>query len=300
MKKNTFKGHDNAGSPIKPRILSDKDHLSSRIEEMKGIASRLTEAEKQKRTLAELLNGNFCVGEAHQDISPKRFLIENMKTFKESGFSVLFMEHLAADRNLGERLRSLDTFHMDDKSSEYNFTNVVKKAQENEIYKQYKDCPERMVSLNYNAREVIAKKEQEFLGETGNVLKWFAFVGSAHLNTYHEVPGICEIIPNVQDILIADSGRTTEILNVSMFIDGSSSQDMRIESILDRQRGEEKAPEKRDRSSSDEGLPEEGLPYHSENEKEVIPMRPLKVIKVRDPSTPPLLLNPSQTSVSKP
>jgi hypothetical protein len=307
MKQNkSAKRFAESGSPIKVRILSDKDHLSSRIEEMKGIASRLTEAEKQKRTLAELLNGNFCVGEAHQDISPKRFLIENMSTFKESGFSVLFMEHLVADRDLNKRLSSLDFHHMDDKSSEYNFTNVVKEAQKNgieivnleennEIYKKYKDGPERMVSLNYNAREVIAKKEQEFLDETGNVLKWFAFVGSAHLNTYHGVPGICEIIPNVQDILIADSGRTTEILNVSMFIDGSSSQDMRIESILDRQRGEEKAPEKRDRSSSDEGLP-----YHPENEKEGnIQMRPLKVTKVRDSSTEPLSLNPSQTSVNK-
>jgi hypothetical protein len=298
-------------SPITVPKLSDKDHLSSQIKEMKGIAGRLTEAEKQRRTLAELLEGNFCVGEAHQDISPKRFLIENMSKFQEHGFSVLFMEHLATDRDLGERLSNLDTFHMDDKSSEYNFTNVVQAAQENgieivnleennEIYKKYKDGPERMVSLNYNAREVIAKKEREFHDKTGNVLKWFAFVGSAHLNTCYGVPGICEIIPNVQDVLIADSGRITEGLEVSMFINGSSDQDMTIASILDRQRGEEKAPKKRDRSSSDEGLPEEGLPYHSENEKEVIPMRPLKVIKVRDPSTPPLLLNPSQTSVSKP
>jgi hypothetical protein len=218
---------------------------------MKGIAGRLTEAEKQRRTLAELLEGNFCVGEAHQDISPKRFLIENMKTFKKSGFSVLFMEHLAADRDLDERLSNLDFHYMDDKSSEYNFTNVVKAAQENEIeivcleesndiYHEYKDGAKRMVSLNYNAREVIAKKEQEFLEETRNALKWFAFVGSAHLNTYYGVPGICEIIPNVQDVLIADSGRITEGLEVSMFINGSSDQDMTIASILDRQRNASK------------------------------------------------------------
>lgn len=320
MKQNTFGGFTNdtnTGSPIRLSRLSDKEHASNRIKEMEGIVGILTKEEKQKRPLDKLLNGNFCIGESHQDISPKRFLIENMKTFKESGFSVLFMEHLAADRNLGERLRNLDTHHMHDKSSEYNFTNVVKTAQENgieivnleesnEIYKQYKDCPERMVSLNYNAREVIAKKEREFLDSTGNVLKWFAFVGSAHLNTYHGVPGICEIIPNVQDVLIVDSDRTKEELeelkklNVSIFIDEIPSQDMTIASILGRPRGEEKASEKRDRSSSDEGLPEEGLPYHSENEEEVILMRPLKFIKVRDPSTPPLLLNPSQTSVSKP
>ena len=303
-----------SGSPINLPKLSVKDHLSSQIEEMEGIAERLTEAQKQKRPFAELLNGNFCVGEAHQDISPKRFLIENMSKFKERGFSVLFMEHLAEDHNVDERLSSLDTFHMDNKSSEYNFTNVVRAAQENEIeivcleesndiYHQYKDGPERMVSLNYNAREVIAKKEREFHDDTGNVLKWFAFVGSAHLKNYYGVPGICEIIPNVQDVLIVDSGKIIEELeklNFSIFIDESPDQDMTIASILNRQRGEEKAPEKRDRSSSDEGLPEEGLPYHSENEKEGnIQMRPLKVTKVRDSLTAPLLLNPSQTSANK-
>jgi hypothetical protein len=318
MKQNTFDGFTNdtnTGSPIRLSRLSDKKHASNRIKEMEGIVGILTKEEKQKRPLDKLLNGNFCIGESHQDISPKRFLIENMSKFKEHGFSVLFMEHLAADHDVDKRLSSLDKFHMDDKSSKYNFTNVVRAAEENEIeivcleesndiYHQYKDGTERMVSLNYNAREVIAKKEREFHGKTGNVLKWFAFVGSAHLNTYYGVPGICEIIPNVQDVLIVDSGKIieeSEKLNVSIFINESPNQDMTIASILDRQRGEEKASEKRDRSSSDEGLSEEGLPHHSENEKEDnIKMRPLKVPKVRDSSTAPLLLNPSQTSVSKP
>jgi hypothetical protein len=310
MKQNNFVEFSKTGSPITVPKLSDEEHLSSRIKEMKGIASTLTEAEKQKRPLAELLNGNFCVGEAHADISPKRFLIENMSTFKDHGFSVLFMEHLAADRDLDKRLRSLDTFHMEDKSSKYNFTNVVKKAQENEIeivsleesneiYKQYKDGPERMVSLNYNAREVITKKEQEFLNKTGNVLKWFAFVGSAHLKSYYGVPGICEIISNVQDVLITDSDKLPDGLRVSMIIGGDPGQDMKIASILDRQRGEEKAPEKRDRSSSDEGLPEEGLPYHPENEKEGNQMRPLKVTKVRNSSTALFSPNPSKNNITK-
>jgi len=315
MKQNNFVGFSKTGSPITVPKLSDEEHLSSRIKEMKGIASTLTEAEKQKRPLAELLNGNFCVGEAHADISPKRFLIENMSTFKERGFSVLFMEHLAADRDLGERLGSLDFQYMDNKS-EYNFTNVVKAAQDNgieivnleesnEIYKRYRNNSERMVSLNYNAREVIEKKEREFLDDTGNALKWFAFVGFTHLNSYYGVPGICEIIPNVQDVLITDSGKLPDELRVSMIIGGDPGQDMKIASILDRQRGEEKAPEKRDRSSSDEvlpevGLPEVGLPYRPENEKERnIQMSPLKVIKVRDSSTAPLSPNPSKNNITK-
>ena len=307
-----------SNSPI--NLPTEHEQVSDRIEKMERIAGGLTEAEKKKRSVAELLDGNFCVGEDHKDISPKRFLIENMSEFKEHGFSVLFMEHLAADWDLSARLRSLDEKHMWNISQEYNFTNVVKAAQKhgieivnleenNEIYHQYKDGSKRMVSLNYNAREVIAQKEQEFFGANGNALKWFAFVGSAHLNSRYGVPGICEIIPNVQDVLIADSGRTIEGLNVSMFIDGSSGQDMRIASILERQRREEANElKKRDhRGSSKKDSTEEGLPYLSTDEKEAggkeSDLKPLsKITKVDNPSVAfaeTLVLNPSQTSVTK-
>ena len=93
--KKTPQGRTESGSPI-----NFSDQVSGRIAEMKEIAGRLTEEEKQRRPLAELLDGNFCLGEDHEEISPKRFLIENMSTFRERGFSVLFMEHLAADCNL--------------------------------------------------------------------------------------------------------------------------------------------------------------------------------------------------------
>jgi hypothetical protein len=45
----------------------------------------------------ELLNGSFVVGEVHSHISSKRFLIENMKKLKKSGFSTLYLEHLYYD-----------------------------------------------------------------------------------------------------------------------------------------------------------------------------------------------------------
>src|SRR5258708_599155 len=44
--------------------------------------------------ISDLLNSNFIVGEAHSHVSPKKFLIENMKNLKKSGFKTLFMEHL--------------------------------------------------------------------------------------------------------------------------------------------------------------------------------------------------------------
>ncbi len=310
--KKTPRGRTASGSPI--NFSTEDDQVSVRIAEMEEIAGKLTEAQKQRRSLAELLDGNFCAGEDHQDISPKRFLIENMSTFKEHGFSVLFMEHLAADRDRSERLNSLDSEHMSNKSSEYNFTNVVRVALEheieivdleenNEIYKLYKSGAKRMVSLNYNTREVIAKKEQEFLKATGTPLKWFAFVGSGHLNSHYGVPGICDIIPNVQDVLIADPGPIPEGLRVSIAIVRDPGQDMRIQSILnDKGKDEEEASEKRDRSSSEEELPKEGLPYKSKDgEESNAEMKPFpKIAKPGSPSAVALASGPLQNGVSKP
>ncbi len=300
-----------SSSPI--TLPSEDEQLSDRIEEMKKIAGDLTEAQKRSRPLAELLDGNFCLGEDHADISPKRFLIENMSKFRERGFSVLFMEHLAADCNLDERLRNLDSKHMMIESQEYNFTNVVKAAREHKIeivnleesdalYKLYKGGAERMVSLNYNAREVIAEKEREVLTATGIPLRWFAFVGSGHLNSHYGVPGICEIIPNVQDVLIADLP-IPEGLSVSISIVRDPRQDMRIESILnDQRRDEGGASEKRDRSSSEEESSKEGLPYESKGaEDSNAGMKPLtKIAKSGSPSAVALASGPLQNGVSKP
>lgn len=296
-----------SGSPI--TLPSEDEQLSNRIAEMEEIAGRLTKEEKQRRPLAELLNGNFCLGEDHPDISPKKFLIENMSTFKERGFSVLFMEHLAVDRDRSERLRNLDSEHMSNKSSEYNFTNVVEAAlaygieivdleENNEIYKKYKKGPARMVSLNYNAREVIIQKEQEVLAATGTPLKWFAFVGSGHLKSHCGVPGICEIIPNVQDVLIEDRLIPKE-LSVSISIVRDPTKDMRFQSIVADQRREEGgASEKRGRSSSEEEL--EGLPYLQQGVGESNPeMKPLpsKMPKPGSPSAESLLVpDPSKTA----
>lgn len=44
-----------------------------------------------------LLDASFIVGEMHHHTSPKRFLIENMQTLKEAGFTTLYLEHLYYD-----------------------------------------------------------------------------------------------------------------------------------------------------------------------------------------------------------
>jgi hypothetical protein len=56
-------------------------------------------------SLADLLEGNFVVGEAHSDLCPKDFLIKNMKRLKETGFTMLFIEHLNYEEQ--DRLETL-------------------------------------------------------------------------------------------------------------------------------------------------------------------------------------------------
>jgi hypothetical protein len=46
------------------------------------------------RPIRELLNGNLLLGEVHEHISPKKFLIENMKILAEAGVKILFLEHI--------------------------------------------------------------------------------------------------------------------------------------------------------------------------------------------------------------
>ncbi|KTD08309.1 membrane-targeted effector domain-containing toxin [Legionella jamestowniensis] len=45
----------------------------------------------------DLVTTNFVVSEAHEDLSPKRFLIENLFYLKKQGYDTLFMEHLFND-----------------------------------------------------------------------------------------------------------------------------------------------------------------------------------------------------------
>ncbi len=47
----------------------------------------------------DLFEEPFIIGESHSHISPKKFLIENMKKMKENGCEILFMEHLFYDTN---------------------------------------------------------------------------------------------------------------------------------------------------------------------------------------------------------
>ena len=93
------------------KIVSNFTPSSSMFESLKSIDRTeidRTERENKLRQLAEensatslrsrtwenLLEANFFIGENHRDINPKKFLIQNMQLLADSGYSVIFMEHL--------------------------------------------------------------------------------------------------------------------------------------------------------------------------------------------------------------
>jgi hypothetical protein len=53
----------------------------------------------------------------------------------------------------------------------------------------------RLAVFSLNIKKVIDQHPES---------KWLALVGSAHLNTYQGIPGICEIVQDAQDLLITD------------------------------------------------------------------------------------------------
>ncbi len=111
------------------------------------------------QSIDDIQKGNFIIGEAHNDLESKEFLIKNMQTLSDAGFKTLYFEHLYYDdqqalddyfknpeeempSSLKERLHALDVGHLvhtghktnessklyNKKREEFNFTNVVKAA----------------------------------------------------------------------------------------------------------------------------------------------------------------------------
>jgi len=204
------------------------------LEQLESQLSEVPKQQTEKRSWEELLGGNICIGEKHSDVAPKKFLIQNMPLFRESGFTVLFLEHLSVKEHselldqyfatgempevLETKLSKLDEGHKspwpDEKKSEewrnYNFTEIVKAAQQNGI----KVIPLEESEKSWRGLGLIREKAmraavfslnaKKVIDQHADGSKWLALVGSTHLNTYYGIPGICDIVQGAQDLLITD------------------------------------------------------------------------------------------------
>src|SRR3989338_5385536 len=209
---------------------------------------RTPHSEKRVREWRDLLDGNFVLGENHEDISPKKFLIQNMRLLKDRGYDILFMEHLTqaehqrlldAYCNADEMQKELELYlndlnegHMNEdfrestyreQKGEFNFRTIVEGAKAAGIkvvalevdIKSYRfrhtGNQERMIHFNSQVCDVVFSEEERFLEIHGRKPKWLALVGNTHLNTYCDIPGIFEIIEGVQDISIIDAEGQAEL-----------------------------------------------------------------------------------------
>ena len=223
-----------------PRSPSPTSMITALKESAKATADRV-----QINDLSDLLRAPFCVGECHEDISPKAFLIANMNRFKAEGFEVLFMEHLSGDSEykyeesevknpespLRKKLLRLDEGHMGEFGGKLldeinTYTGVVAAAMEagikvipleisDENYRKNPNGESRMISLSRQAQGVIEFESNEYFTENERPLKWIAFIGSAHLHTNYDVPGLCDLISGAESISIGDTkGRYLEMYQI--------------------------------------------------------------------------------------
>ena len=175
----------------------------------------------------------LVIGESHQAIASKRFLIENMPALARDGVETLYMEHLMTDLHqaeldqiasdgrlpsqLQDYLRDQDLGHHTDPARRYNYTTLVQAARREGIQVRALDCAAsyrldgmddlynvgetlRHRVFSYHASRVIAAR-----GVLPGSGKWIALVGDTHASSYKGVPGLAQL-QDVTALRIVDAG----------------------------------------------------------------------------------------------
>jgi hypothetical protein len=161
---------------------------------------------------------SLVIGESHDSVGSKQFLIENMSVLHKQKVKTLYMEHLLTDfhqadldvfnrtgvmsEDLESYLKDLDAGFSTDPSEQFTFEQVVRAAQKNHIRVQAIDCLAsyrstgiqganinfRQKMMNFFARQVIGADQT-----ARGAHRWVALVGNSHANTYGGVAGISEL-----------------------------------------------------------------------------------------------------------
>ncbi|WP_448093916.1 membrane-targeted effector domain-containing toxin [Pseudomonas lini] len=199
-------------------------------------------------TAGEIIDGVFedarglVIGESHDAIGSKQFLIDNMERLAQKNVKTLYMEHLLTDfhqaaldslsetkvmsKELEKALSELDRGHITDPLGRYTFLNVVKTAAKFRIRVQAIDCMAsyrvegmelkslqdqpvdktvRQKMMNYFARSII-RADQALHGAH----KWVALMGNSHSNTFEGIAGVSELEEGigirVEDVAESASG----------------------------------------------------------------------------------------------
>lgn len=176
--------------------------------------------EKQQLNQDETTNPRlFVIGEVHDDISPKKFLIENMEKFATNGYKILYLEHLLYDKHFNPASRNLlenaeewlkdvsnghyGPFEEDPDilslQNQYNYLTLVETAKKHDLQvipidssysyasqehalNEEETSPIRCLAFTTQASAIIKKTQGED--------KAIALIGNVHLLKYKNIPGI--------------------------------------------------------------------------------------------------------------
>lgn len=222
--------------------------------------------------LKSILKGIFkrssglVIGESHNGIGSKQFLIEQMPLLTKLKVKTLYMEHVLTDFHqadldafsrtgtmspqLEDYIKTLDKGHRTDPASKYTFMAVFNAARENRLRIRAIDCMAsyrvdgmegagqtlRQKVMNYYAKGVIDADQGARSG--GN---WVALVGNSHANTYQGVPGIAELEGavglRIEDVRVVESAGITpdpgvEMTNTLGRLAGRVQSDLRLQVLV--------------------------------------------------------------------
>lgn len=196
---------------------------------------------KPEKVLEKLLqmNRGITIGEVHSDTSPKKLLIENMASLKKTGVTKIFLEHLLTDFHsqelniyfnapngtpmplgLAAHLNTLDNgYHID--CNEHNFFHLVESAKANGIQVEAFDTSASYYSYDpdinhndegakqrYSLMNHLAAKAIENNSESDKNNKWIMLIGSGHLTTLKEIPGVADLT-DTPAVIIEDGTSNT-------------------------------------------------------------------------------------------
>lgn len=226
----------------------DTEKFSEMIE---GFFSRMshTPPKKPLEKAQDLFAEPFIVGESHSHISPKRFLIENMKKMKENGCEILFMEHLFYDTNQKDLDKFFETGgiskelmarlkEMNRSGMKHGFGSASKIT--SPLWEQYdyiavlhaaREVGIRVVGIDvstvYQSQKIGMNDKQlddtriKYMNYTAAQImqheisalplgkKWCGFMGNTHVNTYENTVGVAEL-SGARSVYIFDQPQWSE------------------------------------------------------------------------------------------
>lgn len=222
------------------RLVTDAQQYLRQSRQITPVSCQLLPANPIKQIFTKF--DGLCVGEEHDGVNPKKFLIEKMPLFKKNGVRTLFIETLSYElqAHLDEYFSSpnfelppllREALRVKDEgcrlSGPYTYTNLVRKAKEEGIrivgldtdlayeaggtLSTYEQTLERVQALNYLAEKIIRYEKGKG--------KYVVFVGSLHgtsVNTENgRILGLADLLQIPLMIANDKAGKPSLKMNIS-------------------------------------------------------------------------------------